>query len=108
MITVTDNAISAILNLRTKEKKPNLNLRLGVSGGGCSGFSYKIDLDDEPKDTDIVIEKNGAKVMVDPRSMKLLEGMVLDYEKTMGKEGFKFENPNAKSTCGCGTSFSIN
>lgn len=107
MITVTENAVKAILNLRKTENNPGLNLRLGVTGGGCSGFSYKIDMDTEPKESDIVVEKNGAKVMVDPRAMKLLTGMELDYEITMGKQGFVFKNPNAKSTCGCGTSFSI-
>ena len=107
MITITENAALAILNLRQKENKPNLTLRLGVSGGGCSGFSYKIDMDEQPKETDLVFEKNGAKVIVDPRSLKLLQGLELDYEKTMGKEGFLFKNPNAKATCGCGTSFSV-
>lgn len=108
MIHITDTAAQAILNLQKKEGKPNLTLRVGVSGGGCSGFSYKLDMDETPRETDIVFEKNGAKVLVDPRSLKLIDGMELDYEKNMGNEGFRFKNPNAKATCGCGTSFSIN
>ncbi len=107
-ITITDNAAQAILNLRAKESKPNLSIRVGVSGGGCSGFSYKLDMADEPTENDLIFEKNGARVLVDPRSMKLIDGLELDYELTMGNQGFRFKNPNAKSTCGCGTSFSIN
>ena len=107
-ITITDNAAQAILNLREKENKPNLSIRVGVSGGGCSGFSYKLDMAEEQNENDLVFEKNGAKVLVDPRSMKLIDGLELDYELTMGNQGFRFKNPNAKSTCGCGTSFSIN
>jgi iron-sulfur cluster assembly accessory protein len=107
-ITITDNAAQAILNLRAKENKPNLAIRVGVSGGGCSGFSYKLDMEETAKEGDLVFEKNGAKVLVDPRSMKLIQGLELDYELTMGNQGFRFKNPNAKSTCGCGTSFSIN
>ena len=107
MIDITEAAAKAILKLREKEGKPNLSIRLGVSGGGCSGFSYKMDMDEEPKESDLVFEKNGAKVLVDPRSMKFLDGMQLDYEKSIGAEGFKFKNPNATGTCGCGTSFSM-
>ena len=107
MITITEAAAKAIANLTEKENKPMAYLRLGVSGGGCSGFNYTMDLVEARKDSDQVFEKNGARVVVDPRSLKLLDGMHLDYEKTFGTEGFKFKNPNAKSTCGCGTSFSI-
>lgn len=106
-ITITDNAAQAILNLRAKENKPNLSIRVGVSGGGCSGFSYKLDMEETSKEGDLVFEKNGARVLVDPKSIKLIDGMELDYELTMGNQGFRFKNPNAKSTCGCGTSFSI-
>ena len=106
-ITITDTAVQAILKLRATENKPNLSIRVGVSGGGCSGFSYKLDMDEEPRDNDLVFEKNGARVLVDPRSIKLIDGMELDYEMTMGNQGFRFKNPNAKTTCGCGTSFSI-
>ena len=106
-ITITDNAVQAILHLRVKENKPNLSIRVAVSGGRCSGFSYKLDMADEPSNNDLVFEKNGARVLVDPRSMKLIEGLELDYELTMGHQGFRFKNPNAKSTCGCGSSFSV-
>ncbi|MCB0327714.1 MAG: iron-sulfur cluster assembly accessory protein [Bdellovibrionales bacterium] len=107
MITVTDKAFEAIEKLQKQQNDPLLSLRLGVRGGGCSGFSYQLDLDHEAKDTDHVFEKNGIKVLVDPKSMKFLEGLELDYFESLTSRGFRFNNPKAKSTCGCGSSFAL-
>lgn len=107
MITVTDAAIQAILELQTKQNNPALGLRLSVVGGGCAGFSYKLDLEEQQKENDWTYEKDGACVYVDPKSMKILDGMELDYFITMSQRGFRFNNPNASSTCGCGSSFAL-
>ncbi|MEZ4703783.1 MAG: iron-sulfur cluster insertion protein ErpA [Bdellovibrionota bacterium] len=107
MITVTENAFQAVRDLQQKQNDPTLSLRLAVRGGGCSGFSYHLDLDHEPKSEDVVIEKNGVRVLVDPKSMKFLDGLELDYYQTLTSRGFRFNNPNATSTCGCGSSFAI-
>ncbi len=107
MITITDSAVQAIKDLQSKENNPKLSIRLGVTGGGCSGFSYKMDMDSDPKDGDQVFEKNGARVLVDTKSLKFVDGMELDYERSLGAQGFRFKNPNAKSTCGCGQSFAV-
>lgn len=107
MITVTDAAIQAVLDIQKKENNPNVGLRLSVVGGGCAGFSYNLDLEENKKEGDWVLEKDGATIYVDPKSLKLLDGMELDYFATMSQRGFRFNNPNAKSTCGCGTSFAI-
>ncbi|MCB1198441.1 MAG: iron-sulfur cluster assembly accessory protein [Deltaproteobacteria bacterium] len=107
MITVTDAAIAAIVDIQKKQDNVNIGLRLSVVGGGCAGFSYKLDLKEEKKEGDWIYEKNGAFVFVDPKSLKLLDGLELDYFTTMSQRGFRFNNPNAKATCGCGTSFSL-
>jgi iron-sulfur cluster assembly accessory protein len=104
-ITITQAAAQAILDLREKQKDPSLGIRLGVVGGGCAGFSYKLDMETSPKDSDVVFEKNGAHVYVDPKSLKILDGVELDYFNTMTQRGFRFNNPNATTTCGCGSSF---
>jgi iron-sulfur cluster assembly accessory protein len=83
-------------------------LRVGVKAGGCSGFEYTFGWERGPKETDTVFEgPDGAQVFVDPRSLRLLDGTVLDYDTSLLSKGFLFNNPHAKSTCGCGVSFSI-
>jgi iron-sulfur cluster assembly protein len=87
---------------------PDSYLRLGIKGGGCSGFSYVIQFEDNaPRERDIVFEEHGVKVIVDKKSLVYLNGTTLDWEKSLLKKGFKFVNPNEKSTCGCGHSFSV-
>jgi iron-sulfur cluster assembly protein len=81
-------------------------LRLGVLGGGCSGLSYQIKFEPRERSTDKVFEFDGVKVFIDPKSMLYLDGMTLDYKESLMYSGFSFENPNAKKSCGCGTSFS--
>lgn len=87
---------------------PESYLRLGIKGGGCSGFSYVLRFeDDPPRDRDVVFEEHGVKVVVDKKSLVYLNGSTLDWEKSLLKQGFKFINPNEKSSCGCGHSFTV-
>lgn len=82
-------------------------LRLSVEGGGCSGFQYKFDLADAPDTTDAVTETDGVKLLVDPVSLDLVSGCIVDYVESLGGAAFRVENPNAASGCGCGSSFGI-
>jgi len=87
---------------------PDAAVRLGIKGGGCSGFSYVIQYDDEPpRDRDTVYEVDGIKFYVDKKSLVYLAGSLLDYEKTLMFQGFKFRNPNEATSCGCGHSFTV-
>ena len=87
---------------------PNAAVRLGIKGGGCSGFSYVIQYDDEPpRDRDTVYDVDGIKFYVDKKSLVYLAGSLLDYEKTLMFQGFKFRNPNEATSCGCGHSFTV-
>ena len=91
-----------------KRGTPESYLRLGIKGGGCSGFSYVLRFeDDPPKDKDLVFDQHGIKIVVDKKSIVYLNGAILDWEKTLMKQGFKFVNPNEKSSCGCGHSFTV-
>jgi iron-sulfur cluster assembly protein len=108
MIQVTENAARQIQKMLARRGLGETGLRVGVKAGGCSGFEYIFAWEQTPKDTDLVFEGPGeSKVYVDPRSFKLLDGTVLDYDTALISRGFVFNNPNAKSTCGCGVSFSI-
>ncbi len=107
-VTVTAKAVKMV-NI-TKEEEgygPSCGLRIAVRGGGCSGFEYALDFDDEERDTDLVYEQNGLKVIVDPISARYLAGTEIDYTLGMTGAGFKFNNPNAVGTCGCGSSFTV-
>ena len=107
-ITVTDKAIGKIRSAMAKEGiSPELGgLRLGVQGGGCSGLSYNIRFDTQPRERDRVFQFGGVRVFVDPKSFIYLHGMTLDYQETLLQQGFVFVNPQATKSCGCGTSFS--
>ncbi len=109
MIHVTEKAATKIRELVAKEGLPahSGGLRLGVQGGGCSGLTYAMRLETAAKTRDNVIEENGARVFVDPKSYTYLEDTTLDYEETLMRRGFVFQNPRAARTCGCGTSFSV-
>jgi iron-sulfur cluster assembly protein len=107
MITITDNAVRAVKRLQTQMNKPGMAIRIGVVGGGCSGLTYKVDPADDPQEKDKVFEKDGIRVFVDPKSYLYLAGVELDYEESLTQSGFRFNNPNAKGACGCGTSFSV-
>jgi iron-sulfur cluster assembly accessory protein len=108
MIEITESASRVINRQLAKQARSGGGLRIAVKAGGCSGFSYTFAWDDAAKDTDRVFEgAGGAKVFVDPRSLKLLDGTVLDFdEDNLMATSFTLKNPHAKSTCGCGESFS--
>ena len=106
MITLTPTAAQQVRQLIEKEQKPNLGLRLGVKGGGCSGMSYVLALDEAtPKQYDTLFEQEGIKVLVDAKSHLYLDGTTIDYKTNLMGGGFEFINPNAKKSCGCGSSF---
>ncbi|MBK8902896.1 MAG: iron-sulfur cluster insertion protein ErpA [Anaerolineaceae bacterium] len=104
-INLTDAAVNTVKNLLVQKEVPNHGLRVFVSGGGCSGLQYGMALEAEARPYDHVIEKEGVKVFVDPTSMMYLNNATIDYEDSIMGGGFKIENPNAVSSCGCGTSF---
>jgi len=107
-IHLTDRAIKRIRVAMAKENiAPDQGgLRLGVQGGGCSGLSYNIRFDTQPRERDRVYDYDGVRVFVDPKSFIYLNGMTLDYEETLIRQGFNFINPNSTKSCGCGSSFS--
>ncbi|MDP8988735.1 MAG: iron-sulfur cluster assembly accessory protein [Acidobacteriota bacterium] len=105
MVTVTPKAVGKIREAFQREGV-NGGLRLGVLGGGCSGLSYQFKFDVKPRPTDQVLNFDDVKVFIDPKSLVFLDGMTLDWKDSLMQSGFVFENPNAKKSCGCGTSFS--
>ena len=108
MITVTDKAVTEIKRILAKDESAvGSILRVKVVGGGCSGMSYKLGFDNQPiTENDKVIEKDGIKIVCDPKSILYLAGTELDFSDGLEGTGFVFNNPNAKRTCGCGSSFS--
>jgi iron-sulfur cluster assembly protein len=107
-IQVTERAIQRIRIAMAKEgvSPTEGGLRLGISGGGCSGLSYNIRFDSQPRERDRVYQFGDVRVFVDPKSFIYLHGMILDYEETLMRQGFNFINPNSTKSCGCGSSFS--
>ena len=105
-VQVTPKAIEKIRSAFAREGVSQGGLRLGVLGGGCSGLSYQFKFETKPRPTDHVFDYDGVKVFVDPKSMVFLDGMTLDWKDSLIQSGFVFENPHAKRSCGCGTSFS--
>jgi len=106
MITMTDQAVRRIHALLAEKAIPDGGLRVKVVGGGCSGLTYKMDVD-RPRDGDKVFEHDGARLVVDRKSFLYLNGTQIDFEDTLMGRGFKFGNPNAAKSCGCGESFSV-
>ncbi len=106
-IKLTDKAASMVKETIEREGYVGAGLRVAVVGGGCSGFQYSLDLEKETRPDDVIFEVKGVKCIVDPMSSMYLMGVEIDYvEGQFGNSGFAFKNPNAKSTCGCGSSFS--
>lgn len=108
-ITLTETAAKEIKDIIRDQNLPaeQTRLRVGVKGGGCSGFSYMLDLTEEPKaETDEEMESHGIKILVDNKSNLYLDGTEIDFKEDMMQKGFVFKNPNATSSCGCGSSFS--
>ena len=104
MITLTPNAVEKVKTILA-ERGEESGLRIAVVGGGCSGFQYQMSLDKEPGADDQVIDQDGLKVFIDSRSMPYLTGTNIDYVDNISGAGFKFDNPNAPTSCGCGESF---
>jgi iron-sulfur cluster assembly protein len=108
MIEITENASRQILKMLAKNQLVGGGLRVGLRAGGCSGYEYTFVWEAEPRSDDhVFVGTDEARIFVDPRSFRLLDGIVLDYDTNPVGRGFMFQNPNAKSTCGCGVSFSV-
>lgn len=107
-ISVTPAAVEAIRRQIAKRNRPETSLRVGIRGGGCSGFSYVVEFHDgPPRPKDVVFDYGDVRVVVDPKSLLYLNGSTLDWEQLLVRQGFKFINPNEKASCGCGHSFTV-
>ena len=108
MVQISENAARLIKKMTARNGIPDGGLRIGIKAGGCSGLSYTFAWEAAPRPTDHVFEGlDGAKVFVDRKSYEFIKGTTLDYDTSLVSKGFIFNNPNAKSSCGCGTSFSV-
>jgi iron-sulfur cluster insertion protein len=107
MITVTEQAVAKLQDILAEESNPALKLRVFVQGGGCSGFQYGFTFDEETNDDDTVMEKNGVHLLIDAMSYQYLVGAEIDYKDDLEGSQFVIKNPNATTTCGCGSSFSV-
>jgi iron-sulfur cluster assembly accessory protein len=106
LVVLTDKAVEMVKDAMQREGLTGYGIRVGVMGGGCAGFQYSMDFEQAPKDGDITVEQSGIKLYVDSMSSMYLQGVTIDYVVGLQGAGFKFNNPNAKNTCGCGSSFS--
>ncbi len=106
-IKITDSAVNKVKALIEEEKDPNLKLRVFVTGGGCSGLQYGFTFDETENDDDIPFEKDGVTVLIDAISYEYLSAAEIDYKEDIEGERFVIRNPQAKTTCGCGSSFSV-
>jgi len=107
-VNITGKAIEEVKKIMKDNNVPgNYGLRIGIKGGGCSGFSYTLGFDGEEKPTDTIIERDGIKLLIDMKSFLYLTGTEIDYTDGLTGRGFVFNNPNAKKTCGCGSSFGV-
>ncbi|MGH9449523.1 MAG: HesB/IscA family protein [Terriglobia bacterium] len=107
LLEVTPTAVDKVKAIMSEQQPHPLGLRLSVVGGGCSGFSYQMNFETETNPIDKMFDFDGLKVFVDQASLMYLNGTRVDYVETLSGSGFKFENPNVKSTCGCGSSFTV-
>lgn len=105
MILLTDQAVQAVTRFISSANKPVTGLRIQVEGGGCSGFKYSMKLEESATQTDQVVDCGGVTLLIDENSVPLLNGVTVDFVESMEGSGFKFENPNATGSCGCGKSF---
>ena len=107
MITISDTAAERLKEMLAEQETPNMFLRLGVTAGGCSGFSYAMGFDDQETEDDVYMNVQDMKVVVEKDSMKYLNGLEIDFEESGMTGGFTIHNPNATVTCGCGSSFQV-
>ncbi len=108
MVHISENAGKLIKKMTSRQGMPEGGLRIGIKAGGCSGLSYTFAWESEPRAGDHVFDgPEGSKLFVDPKSYRFIDGTTLDYDTSLVSKGFIFNNPNAKSSCGCGTSFSV-
>lgn len=107
MISFTESAQSELERIMNQEGKGKSGIRLGVKGGGCSGFTYVMQFEEKPRENDAVLNGDRTPVFVDPKSSIYLNGIQIDYTSDLLNRGFKFNNPNAVKSCGCGTSFAV-
>jgi iron-sulfur cluster insertion protein len=105
MITITENATIKLKDVLAEENNPDLKLRIFVQGGGCSGMSYGFTLDEVANEDDFTLDESGVKILVDSMSMQYLTGAEIDYRDDLMGANFSIKNPNAETTCGCGSSF---
>lgn len=106
IIDISERAAQQVKQIQEREKRPESFLRVSVVGGGCSGLSYKLSFEDAATEKDTVIENFGVKVLIDKKSSLFLRGSILEFSDGLNGTGFEFKNPNAKQSCGCGSSFS--
>ena len=107
MITITQSATDKLKDILAEENNPDLKLRIFVQGGGCSGMSYGFTLDEMSNDDDFTLDESGVQILVDSMSMQYLTGAAIDYKDELMGASFTIINPNAQTTCGCGSSFSV-
>ncbi len=107
MITLTESAQRELERIMREEGSRNKGIRLGVKGGGCSGFTYVMEFEDDKREHDTVLNEERVPIFVDSKSLNYLDGIEIDYLSDLLNRGFKFNNPNAVKSCGCGTSFSV-
>lgn len=107
MISLTESAQSELARIMREEGDSHKGIRLGVKGGGCSGFTYVMGFEDEPRENDQVLNQERTPIFVDAKSMTYLDGIQIDFLSDLLNRGFKFNNPNAAKSCGCGTSFAV-
>lgn len=107
-ITLTPKAAAQVVRIKAENSIPETHaLRIGVKGGGCSGFTYVLGFDEKPKENDTIMESSGIQFYIDPKSLFYLSGTVLDFSDGLNGKGFVFNNPQASHTCGCGNSFGV-
>lgn len=107
MIEITDRALEKIADILAEENNPAAKLRTFIQGGGCAGFSYGFMLDESQNEDDFVVEKPGVAILIDSASMQYLQGSTIDYKEELMNSSFVINNPNAQTTCGCGSSFAV-
>src|SRR5690349_13254950 len=105
-IVLTPKAVEMVKDAMQREGLQDYGIRVGVMGGGCAGFQYSMDFDKDPREGDLTFDQDGIKFFIDPMSSMYLQGVTVDYVVGLQGAGFKFNNPNARTTCGCGSSFS--